>query len=71
MQENAQRVRGDPDHEHERRERAERMDVVRGAELPTADERVAEPAPLDHGGRDHEPEELEPRDAREVEEERT
>ena len=51
---------GDADDDHERRERAERVHVVGGAEPAAAHEGVAESEPLDHRGRDGEADEREP-----------
>src|SRR4051812_1786427 len=67
-QERDQRQLGDADDDDQRRQRAERVDVVGGAEPPAAAKRVTEAEVLDHRGRDGEPEEREPRDPRQHDE---
>src|SRR5215831_13985444 len=48
VEQRAEHVRGDADDDDERAERAERVDVVGHPEPAAADERLAEPLPLDH-----------------------
>ncbi len=50
------------DDDHERGQRTERVDVVRRAELPAADQRLAESESLDERGRHGEADEREPGD---------
>src|SRR5205823_7346078 len=64
VQEGAERVRSDADDDHERRERPERVDVVGGAELTSANEGIAEQKALHDGGRNREADEREPGEGR-------
>ena len=64
MQEGAEREAADADDDHERRERAESMNVVGGAEAAAARERIAEAELLDRRRRHGKAHEGEPGDPR-------
>jgi hypothetical protein len=67
VQERAERVARDADHHDERRERSERVGIVGRAELAPADEGVPEAQAFEHRRGHGEPEQREPRDARQDE----